>query len=70
MKCVVICSKKFRVNYWVEPPVWNSNANVFDRFESCMLGIFEDLGIVERDRNIVIVGIDNVGIFSVIKTGY
>ena len=61
--------KKFRVNYWVEPPVWNSNANVFDRFESCMLGIFEDLGIVERDRNIVIVGIDNVEIFSVIKNG-
>ena len=61
--------KKFHVNYSIDPPRWNSNANMFDRFELCMLGIFEEIGIVERDRNIVIVGIDNMGIFSVIKNG-
>ena len=61
--------KKFRVNYSVDPPVWNSGANVFDRFEICILGIFEEIGIAERDRNIVIVGIDNVGVLSAIKNG-
>ena len=61
--------KKFRVNYSVDPPVWNSGVNVFDRFEVCILGIFGEIGIAERDRNIVIVRIDNVGILSAIKNG-
>ena len=59
--------KRFHVNYSVESPVWNSNASVFDRSELCMLGIFEEIGIVSRDRNIV--AADNIEIFSIIKNG-
>ena len=61
--------KKFYVNYSVDPPVWHSNVNIFSQFELCMLGIFEEIGIVERDRNIVMVGIDSVEIFSAVKNG-
>ena len=61
--------KKFRENYSIDPPIWNSNANVFDQFELCMLEILEEIGIVGHERNIITVGVENIAIFSVIKNG-
>ena len=62
--------KKFHVNYSVDPPVWNSSAGVFDRFELCILGILEEIGIIGRDRNIVTVETEKIGIVSAMKNGF
>lgn len=61
--------KKFRLNYYDEPPTWNLNARAFNRFESCMFRIFEEIGIVGRDRNVITVRGENVRVFSALKNG-
>ena len=61
--------KKFRVNYSIDPPVWNSNVSALDRFESCLFGILEEIEIIKRDRNIVMIGMENARILSAIKNG-
>lgn len=60
---------KFQVDYAELPPVWCSRANVFDHREMYMLEIFEDAGIVHRERGLVIVDTCHTDIFSMMRNG-
>ena len=70
-RCMVkVCSamfQKFSINYSSDPPAWNSYAHVFDERATFIIEILEEVGMIYRNNNLVVIDDRYMDLFSAVK---
>ena len=70
-RCMIkVCSamfQKFSINYSSDPPTWNSYTRVFDKRTAFIMEILEEVGMIHRSNNLVVIDSRHMGLFSAVK---